>query len=479
MRVCPKCNLPYPNSVERCVRDQSTLSALQDFLEDNTPLARGNLIGEIIGNYKIHKRLGAGAMGTVYQAQHLSIGKEVAIKILRDDCAQQEAILERFYQEARALAKLNHENIIQILDFGCTQDGLAYLVTELLVGQSLEACLRKESPLGPKRAVSIIGQICRGLEAAHQLKIVHRDLKPDNIFLVRFADNPEFVKILDFGIAKQLDSNTTAGLTKAFVGTPAFMPPEQGSDIDARSDIYSLGIMLYQMLTGTVPFEGANMVDVLYKHLIEAPRPPRELNPNIPASLEAIVLRCLEKQKEQRFPSAQALGQALREAEVYSGPSIPLPKTPESDEPPPKPFQTTLNGGTGEIQSVPEPPKRQSLLIGAVGAAALLLGFGVVWALSGDAPSPTAPPKVEAASQPQSTPQPKEQPAPTPTPEEKPASAPACVEGACPPATPEPTPKEDPKPKVIKPDKKKADPKDTKKPPKDDPFGEAKNPLKP
>jgi serine/threonine protein kinase len=388
MRVCPQCNLPYPDNIERCVRDQSPLSALQNFIEDNAPLIRGNIIGEIVGNYKIIKKLGAGSMGTVYQASHLSIGKEVAIKILREDCAQNENILERFYQEARSLAKLNHENIVQILDFGCTSEGLAYLVTELLIGQSLDAALNKEKTFTPARAVGIASQICRGLEAAHHLKIIHRDLKPDNIHLVRFADHLEFAKLLDFGIAKQLNSNTAAaGMTKAFIGTPAYMPPEQAQETDERSDLYSLGVILYQMLVGVVPFEGSNMVDVIYKHLTEPPKPLRQIDASIPKELEDIVLRCLAKQKEQRFGSAQELQQALKTFELQPARSTSLFTEDSQIEPVDSLmqtyqslpaatreinndviFHTTLSGSSGEQRAVR--PKSNTLLFGAVGAVA-------------------------------------------------------------------------------------------------------------
>ena len=409
MRVCPKCNLPYPNSIERCVRDQSPLSALQDFIEDNAPLIRGNVIGEIVGNYKIIKKLGAGAMGTVYQASHLSIGKEVAVKILREDCAQNENILERFYQEARSLAKINHENIVQILDFGCTSDGMAYLVTELLIGQSLDAVLSKEKILTPVRAVGIASQICRGLEAAHQLKIIHRDLKPDNIHLVRFADTTDFAKLLDFGIAKQLNSNTAAvGMTKAFIGTPAYMPPEQAQETDERSDLYSLGIIMYQMLVGVVPFEGANMVDVLYKHLTEPPKPMSQIDASIPKELDEIVLRCLAKQKDQRFNSAQELQQALKALDLQStriisfsmedsptefvDRSLPTNANPVFSETE-KPnhdviFHTTLSGGSGELRRAAR-PKNNTLLLGAVGAVVFTAIVGGVLLSSAETSAPT------------------------------------------------------------------------------------------
>jgi serine/threonine protein kinase len=397
MRVCPKCNLPYPNGIERCVRDQSPLSALQDFIEDNAPLVRGNLIGELVGNYKIIKKLGSGAMGTVYQATHISIGKEVAVKILNENCAQNEQILERFYQEARSLAKLNHENIVQILDFGCTGDGLAYLVTELLIGQSLDDLLNKEKTFPPARAIAIASQICRGLEAAHQFKIIHRDLKPENIHLVRFADNNDFAKLLDFGIAKQLNSNTAAaGLTKAFIGTPAYMPPEQAHETDERSDIYSVGVILYQMLSGVVPFDGANMVDVLYKHLTEPPKPLVQHDPKIPKQLDEIVQRCLAKQKDQRFSSAKELHQALRsldlerleaesledspteavDVDLRALPTHANPIQPTAKAANKVIFSTTLSGGTGELKSLP-PPKKNTLLYGSLGALAFtgIVGF--------------------------------------------------------------------------------------------------------
>ena len=303
MRVCPKCNTPYPDAIQQCAKDGTALTTLLEIIEERSAAPARNLSGEVIGNYRIGKRIGAGGMGAVYQGTHLSIGKDFAIKILREDCADNSTLLDRFLQEARSVARISHENVVQITDFGCTSEGRTYLVMERLIGQSLEDLLQREKRLLPARALHIAAQICDALGAAHQLGIIHRDLKPDNVFLIQSRGDPDFVKVLDFGIAKQLEESRDHGLTmtRQLVGTPMYMAPEQGTSVDNRTDIYALGVTLYRMVTGRLPFEGANVMDILYKHISETPKPPIELEASLPLALNNAILTALAKEPAKRF----------------------------------------------------------------------------------------------------------------------------------------------------------------------------------
>jgi serine/threonine protein kinase len=390
MRVCTRCNTPYPDTVNTCARDGSTLTTLSNILEERKPLPQEDHCGQIVGNYRLHTRLGVGGMGAVYQGTHAAIGKEVAVKILREDQARDESLMERFLREARSVAKIGNENVIQISDFGCTPEGRAYIVMELLTGRSLENVLEKDGALAFPRALKVAIQICSGLEAAHAQNIVHRDLKPDNIFLVPLKNDPEFVKILDFGIAKEVveeklepgekKGKPKRGLTQArqLIGTPLYMAPEQGSpEADARVDIYALGVILYRMVTGKLPFDSDNPLDILYKHLTQAPTPPIELRPDLPAELNALILQCLAKTPQERVPSATALSQRLFEiggfqhAYSASGSFMGLPGNPPSG---------TFSGLAAAVQSgtelqkihtaVADHPKHQTTLSASIGEIA-------------------------------------------------------------------------------------------------------------
>jgi serine/threonine protein kinase len=319
MRVCPYCSTPYPDSAQSCARDGTPLGAPR--LDADRRHAREPKTGGEIGSYKLHNRIGAGSTATVYQAAHVVIGKEVAVKLLREDQTRDEVLRERFLREARAVAKVSHENVVGVLDFGSTDDGRAYLVMELLTGRTLEDLISREGPLDPQRAIKIGRQICQGLDAVHARNIVHRDLKPEDIFLVSSRGDPEFVKIIDFGIAKELapeEGVVQRGLTlpRQMLGTPLYMAPEQGTpEADHRVDIYALGVILYRMVTGELPFDGVDAADSLYRRRTEPPKDPRELAPELPAPLAQAILRALARTKEERFPSMAALAEALAEVD--------------------------------------------------------------------------------------------------------------------------------------------------------------------
>ena len=298
------------------------------------------LIGHTLDEkYRLEARLGIGGMGTVYRALHLLIDRPVAIKVLNQRFVEDEAARTRFRREARAAGRLQHANAVTVTDFGQSSDGYVYIVMELLEGRTLRDILAKEAPLDPARSVSLMMQISDAVAAAHDAGIIHRDLKPANVFIVQRADVPSVVKVLDFGIAKlaaeSLDDDDPMTLTQigAMIGTPRYMSPEQcdGAELTPAADVYSLGIILYEMLTGTVPFSGSTPLAIAMKHATEAPRAPREFVSTIPDALEQVVLHALEKRPEDRpanaaefraelISTAERLG--LEHAATTTGPDI-------------------------------------------------------------------------------------------------------------------------------------------------------------
>ncbi|MCA9655058.1 MAG: protein kinase [Myxococcales bacterium] len=270
--------------------------------------------------YRILRLLKAGGMGTVYEGEQLRLGKRVAIKVLRPEATYNEAARRRFEREAKLASRIRHRNVVDLLDFG-VQDDTAYYVMELLEGRDLSSLLHEEGRLPWDRARPILLQIARGLAAAHRLGIVHRDVKPGNCFLVaqeedRDEEEGQQVKVLDFGIAKLDPSHANDGgvtRTSELVGTVAYMSPEQAQSqpVDARSDVYSLGVLAYQVLTGERPFHDDNVFNLLLKHMNEPPPPLRALDPSIPEPVEAAVLQALAKEPAARFPSMDAFRAAL------------------------------------------------------------------------------------------------------------------------------------------------------------------------
>jgi serine/threonine-protein kinase len=278
-------------------------------------------IGMILDDkYRIDEKIGEGGMGKVYKATHIHMDNTVAVKILHPHLASDQTALERFRREARAAAYIRHPNAVAVSDFGVTKDtGIAYLVMEFLEGLELRAKIKKKHHLDYEEAFLIVHQTCAALQAAHSKGIIHRDLKPDNIWLFRNDEGVEHVKVLDFGIAKLKTSNS-GNLTQhgMIVGTPYYMSPEQcrGEELDARSDIYSLGVIIYEMLTGQVPFKAASPMGIALKHTQELPRPPHELRPDIPEPIEQVVMHALEKERENRPGSATEIAQEF-EAALY------------------------------------------------------------------------------------------------------------------------------------------------------------------
>jgi tRNA A-37 threonylcarbamoyl transferase component Bud32/thiol-disulfide isomerase/thioredoxin len=276
------------------------------------------LIGRVIeGKYELTGRLGEGGMSVVYRARRIHIGDEVAVKVLQREFVKEERGLERFRREASAAAMLNHPNVVTIHDFGQTPDRElpAYIVMEFVKGIPLREILNSEGRLATKRAVRLMRAICAGVGAAHRLGVVHRDLKPENIMILAPDDDEEFerVRVVDFGLAKLLDL-AKAGVTRTgtVVGTPYYMSPEQcrGETLDARSDVYSLGAMLYEMVSGKRPFIAENISGIITKHLYEPP-PPLPASVPVPRNVVAAIMRALAKEPEKRQKTASVLAREL------------------------------------------------------------------------------------------------------------------------------------------------------------------------
>lgn len=340
MKACPKCGKRFLGNEEFCPNDGTTLADIDHPLEDP-------LIGTTVdGRYSIEKKLGEGGMGVVYLATHAVIGKKCAVKVLRGELSSESEVAARFTQEARAAAAIGNEHIIEINDFGQLPDGSAYFVMEFLDGISLHDLLNNGQKIETNRALSILAQCCEALSAAHAADIIHRDLKPENIFLIRRSNNPDFVKILDFGIAKVARESGRLTRTGVIFGTPQYMSPEQaaGTEIDARTDVYSLGIIMYEMLTGRVPFEADTFMGVLTKHLYEDPIPPLKLDPpvSISQNIQSVLLKAIAKKPNKRYQLMSDFEQDIQTLLSGKTPKIAfeaMRSTSASTLPPPSPTE--------------------------------------------------------------------------------------------------------------------------------------------
>ncbi len=299
-RFCPNCGAEQPKSEVAPGEDP--------------------LLGAIIAKkFKVEKVLGVGGMGKVYKARQLALDKAVVVKVLHDQFRDDPQLVKRFQQEARAASRLNHPNSIQIIDFGQDDSGVVFMAMEFLNGSDLFAHLKKEGPLDAVRLAKVMIQVCSALAEAHEMNVIHRDLKPENIMIEDRRGQRDFVKVLDFGIAKIQDpegpGEGQAAMTQAGMvcGTPEYMSPEQarGLKLDARSDIYALGVIMYQLSTGDLPFTAETPLGIVTKHILEKPVPPRQKRPQIPEELERIILKAMEKDVANRFATVVEMGEAL------------------------------------------------------------------------------------------------------------------------------------------------------------------------
>lgn len=388
-RKCPQCNEKYLPPIQSCAKDGLALEVT------NT------LIGQTLDRYRIDSVLGVGGMGAVYRATHTLMESEFAVKVLHPELVETEGAIERFRREAIAAQRIRHENAVEVTDFGVTAEKLVYLVMRIVEGRSLHDLIR-EQLFDYRRAVEILCQVCAAIHKAHQKNIIHRDLKPDNIFVQKVGIE-ERVKVLDFGIAKMLEPergvNSQQVLTKPglIIGTPQYMSPEQcqGRELDPRSDIYSLGTIAYEMLCGRRPFLAQHEIEYLSKHLRETTPLLSQFFPNIPPSIERVVMRALEKDPENRFSSAEEFAKELRNAarEAESRPTNPPPTKPDgldlsSQQTTPLTNQTKRLSPDLPIQetrkfttTVKSKPPAIKILAGII---ALAIGGGIYFALSGN-----------------------------------------------------------------------------------------------
>lgn len=354
MKQCPKCNRELKDQLVFCPFDGERLrdkNAIDDF------------VGTVIEDkYRLEEKLGEGGMGIVYRATHIHMENTVAVKILHPRLASDSTVVELFRREARAAAQIRHPNAVVVLDFGVTRDaGIPYLVMEFLEGEDLRHRIKRHRQLDFEEAFQILSQTCSAVSAAHARGVIHGDLKPENIWLIKTGKEMEPIKVLNFGIAKLKASTDLESLPKEgmILGTPSYMSPEQcrGEEVDTASDVYCLGVTLYEMLTGHVPFDGSTPVTVVLKHITETPRPMRELRPDIPEEIERVVMRSLEKRREDRQGSAVQLAQEF-EAALYAAGVRQRPNNDQagatfaSHSVPPQPTASRVPNQTGETKTV-------------------------------------------------------------------------------------------------------------------------------
>ncbi len=381
---------------------------------------RQSMLGAVLGNYRVTAALGHGGMGTVYRATHRLLDSPAAIKFLRSDLAHNEDVVQRFFTEAKAASAIQHPGIIEVYDFGYTSEGRAYLVMELLEGVTLAKRLQQRTRLSEGEAVAVARGIAGALRAAHAKSIVHRDLKPDNVFLVPDGTS-ERVKVLDFGIAKLLLAGEGQTQTGALMGTPLYMAPEQArtaNAVDHRADLYSLGCILYELLTGAPPFPGDAPGEVIVAQMFTEPRPVRDHVAGVTPELEELVLQLLAKEPEQRPADAGVVVERL-DAIATRVPRRPL----RASEPVLNATSSPPAIALPAPSLVPGAPPRQASMPLIAGVVTVLVAGIVVAAIAlrgrGDAPAPAPappPPTIEMVTTPPAPVPAKLDPVPAPTP---------------------------------------------------------------
>jgi len=396
-------------------------------------------------------------MGTVYLCEHSVLRRRFALKVLRPELSGDRELVERFRNEAIAASRIGQENVVDVVDFGAEEDGALYYVMEALEGRSLATLLREEGPLSVPRALALLEQVCRALAAAHSSGVVHRDVKPENVFVVR-RDDAERAKVLDFGISLVPAERGGERLTRAgaIIGTPEYMAPEQatGEPSDHRADVYAVGVLAYEVLTGGLPIEGATPIATLLAAQTRAPDPPSRRRPAIPPEVDGLVLRALAKRPEDRFPSMREMAGEIARLRAGLLGSAPDPRPPaitaeytRSTRPSGPRGETVAIAGGPERPSPapPAPRRRRALLAGAAAlgavAAAALAGYwargerllAAASASSTPTPTPTASPPPTPTASPPPTPTASPTPTPTPTASPTPAAQQSAIEAGAPP----------------------------------------------
>src|ERR1043166_2905043 len=357
MKKCPRCGVEYPDANTLCPADGIALETTGD-----------SLIGSVLsGKYRIDERLSGGGMGTVYRGTHVLMDKTVAIKVLRPSLAADEKIVARFSREARAASRISHPNALSVTDFGEDENGIVFLVMEYLSGKTLKQVIRDEGPLSLARTVDIMRQVGDALQEAHSQNVVHRDLKSDNIMLLSTAVG-DHAKVLDFGIAKinepeEHDTSLTA--PNLVIGTPQYMSPEQcsqNSEIDARSEIYSFGVILYEMLVGHVPFSGDSPAMVMMKHLQEPVPSVLEERSDLPSSVARVVARAMAKVPGNRY---QNVAELIEDLTIASGMTIHRlgPQEPATPVMHYEPDEVTVVRPRAEPHVQPSVPRREPVRV--------------------------------------------------------------------------------------------------------------------
>jgi serine/threonine protein kinase len=406
LKICPQCGTEYELDQRFCPKDGSTLK-MQN--------ATGDLVGSIIADrYHVMKKLGEGGMGTVYLAEHVKMGRKSAVKVMNPGTGDDPDAISRFNREASNASKINHPNVAAIYDFGETSDGMIYLAMEFVEGPALTNVIKEAGALPAQRAADITRQAAEALAVAHDMGIVHRDLKPDNIMLAKNRDGTDCVKVVDFGIAKAANNEaqkvTRTGLV---VGTPEYMSPEQlaGDKLDGRSDIYSLALVAFNMMTGKLPFPGETVQESMIMRLTDRPRPLSEMKPDVAWSpqLQAVLDKALERDASERYQSASEFGRALwqsvqgmrassstavlNQMEVHGVGNVSKKTPPLSDKTAPIP-QTRVSKATPPSMLAQKTPARSSrtpLFAGVAVVLVLVGGGGAYMALNGRTVDKTPP----------------------------------------------------------------------------------------
>ena len=379
--------------------------------------------GELIGAYKVRSKIGNGGMGTVYLGEHALLGRKAAIKVLNPSVSGDEEVVQRFFNEARAVTQISDPGIVQVFDYGLHTDGSAFIVMELLEGETMARRQRRIRRFDVRDAVRLIRMACTSLAAAHAKGVVHRDLKPDNIFIVGdpAVTGGERPKILDFGIAKLSDDRLGTDVEKTrtgtLIGTPVYMSPEQcrgAGDVDHRSDIYSIACVMYKLITGKPPFEAAGSGEIIAAHLREPPPFAAALVPDLPDMIDLILQRCLKKDPSQRYQTMTELAEALGSSEAIlhhsSQPTITLdgaiPMTPSP---------STFTQASGQTP-VPSRPARRGwpvILAATTITLALMIGVGLFATRKQETVAAPSTPSIDAAAMQLATPTPPPDAAPT------------------------------------------------------------------